>query len=135
MYDRCPQSVHHPRTLANEATEISLKRNTERKPHSRCIRLEKQFLPETAVEVAKLYRQLFEIMSREDESPASTFQLLVIAKIIEIAQDSEINPDILLGAFALNLTSTRRKDMVNIVYRTQGQKPLIFQEVMTLSIA
>jgi hypothetical protein len=67
---------------------------------------------------------------RENEIPADTLKGMAKAKaaIIEGSQDSETNSHILLGAFALNLISIRNKDMVNVVYSTQGEKPLTFKQ-------
>jgi hypothetical protein len=81
-------------------------------------------------DTARQYRQLMEIRPRENESPDATIDRVSKARaaIIATAQDSEISSDILLGAFLLNLISINNKDMVNLVYSTQGEKPLTFKE-------
>jgi hypothetical protein len=86
---------------------------------------EKQFLPDTAVESAKLYRQLLDIKPRENESPAVIFERVAKAKaaIVKTARVSEINSDILLAGFTLNLVSIRNEDMVNIVYSCKKVYP------------
>jgi hypothetical protein len=98
--------------------------------HARWTHLEKQFLPDTALETARLYRHLLEITPRENESPDGIITRVTKARaaIIETAQESEINSEILLGAFLLNLISVNNTDMVNLVYSTRGEKPLTFKE-------
>jgi hypothetical protein len=99
-------------------------------PHARLAHLEKQFLPDTALETARLYRHLLEIKPRENESPDSLITRVTKARaaIIETAQESEISSEILLGAFILNLISVNNTDLVNLVYSTRGEKPLTFKE-------
>jgi transposase InsO family protein len=99
-------------------------------PHARWTHLEKQFLPDTALETARLYCHLVEIKPRENESPDSIITRVTKARaaIIETAQESEISSEILLGAFILNLISVNNTDLVKIVYSTRGEKPLTFKE-------
>jgi hypothetical protein len=80
-------------------TGFSCRKFSKDDPHGRWIHLEKPFLPDTALETARLYRYLLDIRPRENGSPDAIINRVTKARavIIETAQDSEIRPDILLA--------------------------------------
>jgi hypothetical protein len=106
LADACGASITLELSLADEQ-KFLLEEIPKEDPHGQWTRLEKQFLPDTAVETAKLYRQLLDIRPRENESPAAIFERVAkaTAAIVKTARASEINSDILLAAFTLNLVS------------------------------
>ena len=85
--------------------------------------------PDTALETARLYRQRLDIKPQENDSPGNIIDRVAKARaeIIKMAQDSEIQSDISLGVLLLKLISINKRDMVNLVYGTQGEKPLTFK--------
>jgi len=91
--------------------------------------LEKRFQPETAIEAARLYRQLLEITQEDGETAEDTIDRAdkAISDILDSME--EIKPYELLGAFILSVLTPKNENLVNLVYSTQNSsKPLTFEE-------
>jgi hypothetical protein len=122
--------------IEKSTDEVPFAGNLERWPPWSMSSSEKRFLPDTALETARLPPGLGNQAPREWSLEAIITRVTKAnAAIIETAQESEINSKILLGAFLLNMISVNNTDMVNLVYSTQGEKPLTFKEASVSSLA
>ena len=106
-------------SIANEIRHIT-KTFSKEDPFVLWRHLEKKYQPDTAIEVARMYRQLLEIQPKANDTAEETIERIEKARAELLESVSEIKVDELLGALVLFKLAPDFKDLVNLVYSTQS---------------